>query len=159
MGKELATVFEFYQLVAADAGVTLAVDVETIIKADLDRLLFQRAVGNLVANALAHTPRGGAITLTATASETSTIVEVADTGCGISASHLPHVFDRFYRADQTRSSKNGSVGLGLAIVRSIVDLHQGTVELSTAEGKGTRVTMMFPKKEVPRPTLTYPCAE
>jgi two-component system heavy metal sensor histidine kinase CusS len=112
----------------------------------VDRSLFQRAVGNLVANALAHTPAGGSVTLSATDHNGSTRVEVVDTGCGISAEHLPHVFDRFYRADPTRSSKNGSVGLGLAIVRSIMDLHGGAVEITSEVGRGTRVTLTFPRK-------------
>jgi two-component system, OmpR family, heavy metal sensor histidine kinase CusS len=143
---ELTTVFEFYKLAAAEAGVEFAVSVEGELKADFDRLLFQRAVGNLVANALTHTPLGNAVALTATGDDTMTKVEVADTGCGIPATHLPHVFDRFFRVDQTRSSKNGSVGLGLAIVRSIVDVHGGTVEISSEVGQGTRVALIFPKE-------------
>jgi two-component system heavy metal sensor histidine kinase CusS len=145
VGQELATVCEFYGLSAAEAGVRLTVSVDDKVQADLDRSLFQRAVGNVVANALAHTPKGGSVTLNATGDSRSTRVEVADTGCGIPAGHLPHVFDRFYRADQTRLSRNGSVGLGLAIVRSIMDLHGGTAEISSEVGRGTRVTMIFPR--------------
>jgi signal transduction histidine kinase len=106
--------------------------------------LFQRAVGNLVANAIANTPAGGKVTLSAKEKENSTEVRVADTGCGIAAVHLPHVFDRLYRADRSRSSKNGGIGLGLAIVRSIVELHGGTVEISSEVGRGTLVTLAFP---------------
>ncbi len=146
VGLELARVREFYELAAAEAGVRLAVEVEKKVQADLDRPLFQRAVGNLVANALAHTPPGGSVTLIATGDETSARIEVVDTGDGIPAAHLPHVFDRFYRADYTRSSKNGSVGLGLAIVRSITELHGGTVAIASEAGRGTRVTMIFPGK-------------
>jgi two-component system heavy metal sensor histidine kinase CusS len=145
VGVELATVCEFYGLLATEAGVRLAVSIASNVQADLDRPLFQRAVGNLVANALAHTPEGGTVTLTSACDDTSTRVEVVDTGCGIPAAHLPHVFDRFYRADPSRSSKNGSVGLGLAIVRSIVGLHGGTVDITSEVGQGTRVTMHFPK--------------
>lgn len=144
LGHELASVCEFYGLPAAEAGVRLAVAVDEMVQADLDRSLFQRAVGNLVANALAHTPRGGSVTLTTRSDNKSTRIEVSDTGCGISVEHLPHVFDRFYRADPTRSSKNGSVGLGLAIVRSIMDLHGGSVKITSEVGRGTRVTLIFP---------------
>jgi signal transduction histidine kinase len=84
--------------------------------------------------------------LIATSDEASTRVEVVDTGHGIPAAYLPHVFDRFYRADHTRSSKDGSVGLGLAIVRGITELHGGTVEIASEVGRGTRVTMIFPGK-------------
>jgi two-component system heavy metal sensor histidine kinase CusS len=145
VGQELATVCEFYGLSATEAGVRLAVAVDEKVQADVDRSLFQRAVGNVVANALAHTPKGGSVTLAATGENTSTRVEVADTGCGIPAAHLTHVFDRFYRADPTRLSRNGSVGLGLAIVRSIMDLHGGTVEIASEVGRGTRVIMIFPR--------------
>jgi two-component system heavy metal sensor histidine kinase CusS len=147
IGSELARVCEFYGLAANEAGVRLTVEVEEEIPADLDRPLFQRAVGNVVANALAHTPPGGTVTLTATGDDTSTRIEVVDTGCGIPAAHLPHIFDRFYRADHTRSSRNGSVGLGLAIVRSITALHGGSVEIASEVGRGTCVTMIFPRKE------------
>jgi two-component system heavy metal sensor histidine kinase CusS len=143
---ELATVCEFYSVSATEAGVRLGAAVPKEVYADMDRSLFQRAVGNLVANALAHTPPGGTVTLTATSDATSTRVEVVDTGCGIPAAHLPHVFDRFYRADHTRSSTNGSVGLGLAIVRSITELHGGAVEITSEVGRGTRVALIFPRK-------------
>jgi two-component system heavy metal sensor histidine kinase CusS len=146
VGAELATVCEFYSLPATEAGVRLAVAVDKKVQGNLDRSLFQRAVGNLVANALAHTPAGGTVTLTATGDDASTRVEVVDSGRGIPAGHLPHVFDRFYRADPTRSSKNGSVGLGLAIVRSITELHGGAVEIASEVGRGTRVTLIFPRK-------------
>jgi two-component system heavy metal sensor histidine kinase CusS len=152
LGRELATVCEFYELSAREKGVGLAVAAGKTVQADLDRPLFQRAVGNLIANALAHTPPGGTVTLTATGDETSARVEVADTGPGIPAEHLPHVFDRFYRADHSRSSANGRVGLGLAIVRSITELHGGTVEIASEVGRGTRVRLLFLRKAGDRVT-------
>lgn len=145
VGTELATVCEYYEAAAGEKGVTLAVAVAGPVPAHLNRTLFQRAVCNLVENAVAHTPPGGAVTLTAAATATTTTVVVTDTGAGVPAAHLPHVFDRFYRADQTRTSVARNVGLGLAIVKSIVDLHGGAVGMSSNEGRGTRVTMTFPK--------------
>jgi two-component system heavy metal sensor histidine kinase CusS len=149
---ELATICEFYGLSANEAGVQLSIIVVPKVQADLDRSLFRRAVGNLVANALTHTPAGGSVTVAASGDGISTRIEVADTGCGIPAIHLPHVFERFYRADSTRSSQKGGVGLGLAIVRSIVELHGGTVEIASEVGRGTRVTMIFPRKELAPPS-------
>jgi signal transduction histidine kinase len=70
-------------------------------------------------------------------------VEVTDTGCGISPAHLPHVFDRLYRVDGARTATSGGVGLGLAIVKSIAELHGGNVEISSAEGQGTRVSLVL----------------
>ena len=146
VGRELSTVCEFYEATAAEAGVGLAVASAGPVAAEVNRPLFQRAVGNLVANAIAHTPPGGAVTLTAEAGEVSTRVEVADTGCGIPPDSLPHVFDRLFRVDHARSSAAGNVGLGLSIVKSVAELHGGTVEITSRVGQGTRVTMNFPRK-------------
>lgn len=145
VGVELTKVCDYYEAVAGEKGVKLAVAVPGGVHADLNRMLFQRAVGNLVENAVAHNPPGGTITLTASTNDTSAVVEVIDTGTGIPAAHLPHVFDRFYRADPSRTSSAGNVGLGLAIVKSVVDLHDGNVEIASGEG-GTRFTLTFPRQ-------------
>ena len=152
VGRELATVGEFYEAAAAEAGVELTVEVGGGVVADLSRPLLQRAVGNLVENALAHTGPGGAVSLTATGDGEDVRIEVSDTGRGIDAAHVPHVFDRFYRADPSRSSAGGGVGLGLAIVRSIAELHGGSAALSSRVGEGTRVVLRFPgRASVPPP--------
>jgi two-component system, OmpR family, heavy metal sensor histidine kinase CusS len=145
VAAELAKVREFFEAAAAEGGVRLEVSARPLT-AELNRSLFQRAVTNLVANALAHTPPGGAVTLAASAGDGGARVEVTDTGRGIPADHLPHVFDRFYRVDNSRSS--GGAGLGLAIVRSIVEQHGGRVEIASEVGRGTRVVMTFPGKDV-----------
>jgi two-component system heavy metal sensor histidine kinase CusS len=145
LGEELAAVCEFYEPAATEAGVKLDVVMDKPLPADLDRPLFQRAVGNLVANAIAHTPPGGRVILTAEAVGPAVAVRVSDTGRGIPAAHLPHVFDRFYRVDRSRSSRRGGVGLGLAIVRTIVELHGGAVQLDSEVGRGTCVTLSFPR--------------
>jgi two-component system heavy metal sensor histidine kinase CusS len=146
LGAELTTVCNFYDAAANEAGVRLTVAAQGQAVAEVNRLLFQRAVNNLVSNALAHTPPGGSVTLAATGGETVGVVEVIDTGCGIAAAHLPHVFDRFYRADQARRSGEGAhVGLGLSLVKSIVELHGGTVDISSELGRGTKVTLRFPR--------------
>jgi two-component system heavy metal sensor histidine kinase CusS len=144
VGRELAAVRDFYEAAASEAGVALAVAAPAGLTAELSRPLFQRAVGNLVANALAHTPPGGRVTLSATAEDGRVRVEVADTGRGIATEHLPHLFDRFYRADPARSSSSGGVGLGLAIVRGIAELHGGAVALDSEVGRGTRVSLLLP---------------
>jgi two-component system heavy metal sensor histidine kinase CusS len=145
VGRELEAVRDFYDAAAADAGITLTAQAPAGIVADLDRTLFQRAIGNLVANALAHTPPGGSIRLTATADRDGARVVVADTGGGIPRENLPHVFDRFYRVDGARSTASGRVGLGLAIVKSIATLHRGSAEITSEVGRGTQVALFFPR--------------
>jgi two-component system heavy metal sensor histidine kinase CusS len=145
VGRELAAIREFYEAAAQEAGVTLVVEAPDDLMADLDRTLFQRAVGNLVGNALAHTPAAGIVTLTATPEEETVRIDVSDTGAGIPSEHLPHVFDRFYRADEARTGSSDRVGLGLAIVKTIAALHQGRAEIASTVGRGTRVRLIFPK--------------
>lgn len=145
VGELLGGVREYYETSAADVGVSLTTAVaDQPVIADLDRTLLQRAVGNLVSNALAHTQSGGAIVL-ATHADISTIrIEVSDTGVGIPSEALPRVFDRFFRVDSSRSQASGGTGLGLAIVQSIAVLHGGNVHIWSQLGQGTRVTLHMP---------------
>ena len=150
VGELLGKVREYYEASAADGGVSLETRIagEPVI-AELDRTLLQRAVGNLVSNALANTPPGGAVMLGTTVDFSSphfsTVrIEVSDTGVGIPAEALPRVFDRFFRVDSSRSQGAGGTGLGLAIVQSIATLHGGNVEISSQLGQGTRVTLRVP---------------
>ena len=141
---ELKKLRDFYEVAAGEAGVTLILEAPDGVVAEVDGPLFQQAVGNLIENALTHTSRGGTITLRATQQDGALRIEVTDTGCGIAAEHLPHVFDRFYRVDSARSRQTGGLGLGLAIVKGITTLHGGTVQLQSQPGKGTTVTLSFP---------------
>jgi two-component system, OmpR family, heavy metal sensor histidine kinase CusS len=146
IGRELATIREFYDAPATDAGIRLRLDLDGAdgLCADLDRTLFQRAVGNLIENAMSHTPAGGSVTLAAAAGDGVVRVEVADTGSGIPPEHLPRIFDRFYRVDEGRSKDHGGMGLGLAITRSVATLHGGTIDVASRLGAGTRVSLTFP---------------
>ena len=142
--QEIEAVLDFYEAAAAEAGVELRADDSNGIIACFDRTLFQQAIGNLVANAIAHTPPGGSVTVRSWRTGEVLRVEVADTGRGIAAEHLPHVFNRFYRADPARSGASGNVGLGLAMVRSIAVLHGGSVAMESRPGHGTRVILEAP---------------
>jgi two-component system heavy metal sensor histidine kinase CusS len=144
IGQELAAVREYYAGSASEAGVTLNLGVIDDIVVALDRRLVRQAIGNLVANSIAHTPPGGTIILTAAAEDGHVCIDVHDTGSGIPAADLPRVFDRFYRADRSRSSQTGGMGLGLAIVKGVVTLHGGQTEISSEECKGTKVRLRFP---------------
>jgi signal transduction histidine kinase len=104
--------------------------------------LFERAVGNLLDNALRFTAEYGKIRVAVSRHNNDFEVAVHDNGSGISAEHLPHVFDRFYRAESSRSSDGA--GLGLALVKSIVELHGGFATVQSEVGHGTMVTLKFP---------------
>jgi two-component system heavy metal sensor histidine kinase CusS len=144
VAPELEVAREFYDGLAAEAGVTLRVEAANGLAAPLDRALFRQAISNLLANAIAHTPAHGQVTLRAETQDNDLVVAVSDTGVGIPPEHLPHIFDRFYRADRARTNSAERVGLGLAIVRSIAMLHGGSASASSSAGQGTRVSLRFP---------------
>jgi signal transduction histidine kinase len=119
---------------------------------EADPLLFRQALSNVVSNALRHTPRGGKVTVSVKRPDPEWVaVEVRDTGSGIDPAHLPKVFDRFYRSDHSRSQFSGGAGLGLPIVKSIMQLHRGEAEIRSEPVKGTTVILKFP---FPPPTAT-----
>ncbi len=129
---------------AEAAGVGLAVDIQSApdaltVTADYHRL--DQVLGNLIANALHHTPTGGTITLCGRADMGSVVVEVSDTGAGIAPDELPHIFDRFW--SRGAEGKAGS-GLGLAIARSIVEAHGGDIEAASEPGQGTTMRVRLP---------------
>jgi two-component system, OmpR family, heavy metal sensor histidine kinase CusS len=145
VGELLSGIREYYEAPAADRGVSLSTVVpnEPVI-AQLDRALLQRAVGNLVSNALAHTPPGKSVVLGASVETAAVRIEVSDAGMGIPPEALPRVFDRFFRVDESRSQASGGTGLGLSIVQSIMLLHGGNVEIASQVGQGTQVTLRVP---------------
>jgi two-component system sensor histidine kinase BaeS len=126
------------------AAVTVAIDPRAAeVTADAGRL--EQILRNLVSNARRHTPDDGRIDIRATRDGRQVRIAVADTGSGIRPEHLPHVFDRFYRADPSRDRATGGAGLGLAIVRRLVEAHGGSVAAaSEGEGLGTTVTISIP---------------
>jgi two-component system, OmpR family, heavy metal sensor histidine kinase CusS len=142
---ELDAVCAFCEPLAVEAGVQLVVEASGPIRFDLERALFRRAVGNLITNALAHTPVSGRVTVSAREESGRLAVSVADTGLGIAAEHLPHLFDRFYRVDAARTAGDG-VGLGLAIVRSIAEMHGGHATAESRPSEGTVVTLSLPRR-------------
>ncbi len=142
----------YYEASAVDGGIYLSTrSGDGPVIAELDRTLIQRAVGNLVSNAVAHTPSGGSVVMAASSESAMVRIEVADTGIGIPPEALPRVFDRFFRVDPSRSQALGGTGLGLAIVQGIMLLHGGKVEIVSQPGKGTRAILSMPAAA---PTMT-----
>lgn len=113
-----------------------------------DRLRLRQALLAVLDNALRHTPAGGRVTLSAAARGRSADIVIADTGAGIPPEHLPRLFERFYQADPSHTSK-GSAGLGLAIARSLVEAMRGHIGIASEVGQGTRVTFTLPAAEGP----------
>jgi two-component system heavy metal sensor histidine kinase CusS len=145
LGRLLIDLRDYYDAAAAEAGVALSASAGSDpILANVDRLLLLRALGNLVSNALVHCSQGDSIALTAQRQSGQILIEVRDTGSGISPDALPRVFDRLYRADPARSRNSGGAGLGLAIVRQIVFLHGGNVQIASTPGVGTTVSVVLP---------------
>ncbi len=132
------------------AAAAKAITVHCEVQADLnvlgDRDRLQQVVWNLVSNALKFTPKGGAITVRLEEVDGDVQIEVADTGIGIAADFLPFVFDRFRQADSSMSRRHNGLGLGMAIVRHLVELHGGTVAVESAgENLGTTFKLRLPK--------------
>jgi two-component system heavy metal sensor histidine kinase CusS len=150
IGALLSSVRDYYEASALESGVTLHLHCEGEVAGEVDGPLLQRALGNLVSNALAHTAAGGAVWLSAAQQSRQLRIEVKDTGSGISAEALPKVFDRFYRADPARARGSGGTGLGLAIMRQIVVLHGGDVKIESHPGEGTTVSVTLPASEETR---------
>ena len=133
---------------AADRkGVKLVTDLpDEPIRQPHDPQRMGQVLGNLLGNAIKFTPRGGEVRVTLEPTSDGAELRVADTGVGINAAELPYVFDRFYRGAQAHESRAAGSGLGLSIVRSIVEMHSGRVSISSTPGQGTEVAVDLPRE-------------
>ena len=146
--REMEAVREFHEAQAEEKGISMSCAGQARI--DADPTLFRRALSNLVSNALRHTPRGGEVRLAVRQDEGGSVqVSVHDTGCGIAPEHLPKIFDRFYRPDRPSPENPEGTGLGLAIVKSIMELHGGSVTVSSDGAAGTTFALRFPPRRAP----------
>ncbi|MEV0405219.1 ATP-binding protein [Actinoallomurus sp. NPDC050550] len=139
--EQIATV---HRAAAAAAGLALTTEVRGTLRLDADPVRLRQAVGNLISNAVRYTPAGGRVTLRAYADGGDVLIEVADTGPGIAPEHLPYVFDRFWRAEKSRSRQTGGSGLGLAIVRHLAEAHGGSAAVRSEPGRGATFTLRLP---------------
>lgn len=143
------------QAKADAAGVVLKLtgpEVSAIVAGDAN--LLEQIAGNLISNGIRHTPGGGTVTVQVSCLPNPQLL-VVDSGCGIAAEHLPRIFDRFYRVDESRGRSSGGNGLGLAICRSLAELHGATIECQSEPGKGSVFTVQFPQPpSVPTSTQT-----
>jgi heavy metal sensor kinase len=131
-------------LLAEDKGISVECDVQKSVTVEGDQSRIKQVVVNLLDNAIKYTPDGGSIKLRVHASNGEAILEVSDTGIGIPAAALPHVFERFFRVDAAHSREVEGAGLGLAIVKSICNAHGGRVEVESVENKGSTFKVRLP---------------
>ncbi|ANP52732.1 two-component system sensor histidine kinase BaeS [Streptomyces griseochromogenes] len=143
-GDLLGQVTAAHRVAADAAGVALRAEADDTAWLEADPVRMRQALGNLVSNALRHTPADGMVTLTARRDGEEVVLTVADTGTGIAPEDLPHVFDRFWRAEKSRSRRTGGSGLGLPIVRHLVAAHGGTAEAASEPGQGAVFTLRLP---------------
>ena len=142
---------DYYQAIADERNITFVVEDDAMIS--VDPMLFKRVIHNVISNAVRYTKDNEKITITmASLNKSHAQITVTDTGIGIDQTHLSHLFDRFYRVDPSRSSQSGGVGLGLSIVKSIMDLHQGEVVIESQLGVGTSVRLRVPATSSPLPS-------
>ncbi len=128
-----------------ERGVSLCVDApDRLPPVEADPDCLRQVVQNLVENAVRHTPQGGEVRIVLVKEDGGVRLAVADTGTGIAAEDLSHIFEHFYRTDQSRSRSSGGTGLGLAIVKSLVEAHRGRVGVESAPGAGSVFTVTLP---------------
>ena len=130
---------------ARERGVELTVSrtgIDPVIEFDETRL--RQIVTNLVENALTHTPNNGSVTVEISGSTDGLKIVISDSGAGIASGDLPHIFDQFYRADPSRNRATGGAGLGLTIVKKLVEAHGGTVAVTSSLGDGSTFTVLLP---------------
>jgi signal transduction histidine kinase len=131
-------------LIAETRHIDVATQIQPSITITGDRVRLHQALLNVIENAVKYTPDGGSVRIEVASDDTHVRVVVADTGVGIPADQLPHIYDRFFRVDKARSKSIHGTGLGLSIVKWIVDAHDGTIETRSTEGRGTTVEIAFP---------------
>jgi heavy metal sensor kinase len=137
-------VAEHLSPLAGIRGLHLKLDVPDELIVRGDALGLERAIRNLVENALHHTPAGEEIVIRAHVEKSEACIEVIDRGVGIAPEHLPRLFDRFYRVDTARNRAAGGAGLGLSIVKAIAEAHGGSVKVSSVPGAGSTFTIQLP---------------
>jgi signal transduction histidine kinase len=138
------TVHQRFARMAEEKGVAFSIAAPAALPLRGDAVAIGQILGNLITNALRHTPAGESVTLAAGAAPGTVVYQVTDTGEGIPPAHLPRLFDRFHRVDKSRSREAGGAGLGLAIVKTLVEAHGGGISVESTLGKGSTFTVTLP---------------
>jgi signal transduction histidine kinase len=136
---------DLYEDLAEDRGVRIDYDVPGDQVVIVDRNRMRQVLANLLDNAVKYTPGGGHVEITAAEEGSHAVLRVTDTGIGIPAEERPHIWDRLYRGDKSRSERG--LGLGLSLVKAIVEAHGGRVAVQSTPGQGSRFTLRLPAGE------------
>ena len=150
MGELLRDIQRDWNLRFSDKEVTLRLQLtEKLPRIQADRARMEQVMNNLLENALKFTPAKGEVVISAAPANGQLEIRVQDNGAGIPAADLPHIFERFYRADKARNRAGGGTGLGLSIVKHLVQIHQGNVRAESREGRGTTIIIELPAEPHP----------
>jgi len=143
LGQITAESVEHLRPLAATRGISIQSALSVVkCRGDADRL--KQVITNLISNAIYYNKEGGEIKVSSAQDDQSAILKVSDTGVGIPAENFPHIFERFWRADQSRTQADGRSGLGLAIAHAIVEVHHGSIEVASEPDKGSTFTVRLP---------------
>lgn len=145
MSRLIGEVADIFVVDADEKNVQLVCELAEDDEVYCDASRMKQVLINLIGNAIRYTPEGGSVEIRQFRPEDGSVrVEVSDTGPGIPPEKLPYIFHRFYRVDEGRSRSDGGIGLGLAIARQFVEAHDGTLEVTSAAGQGSRFTILLP---------------
>lgn len=147
LNNELKLILEFYEPLALEKEIQLKLESNENIIGFVEKRLFDRAIGNLIQNAIQYCPAGSKVLIHLYSTHDTTFIDVKDNGPGISSEHIPFLFNRLYRVDSSRNHNSGGLGLGLSIVTSVMKAHKGKAEVRSEKGKGSCFSLHFPKTE------------
>jgi heavy metal sensor kinase len=157
LGEVVTDLVDQFQIPAEEKDVRLTASIEPCAPVEADHTQIERLLSNLLSNAVKYTPKGGSVrVVVGPAREPGwTKVSVEDTGVGIPAENLPHIFDRFYRVRNAQTNAIQGLGLGLSFVAWIVEAHGGRIDVASNDGEGTRFTVLLPSgPDAPEPAPT-----
>jgi two-component system, OmpR family, sensor histidine kinase BaeS len=141
--------YEMFMPIFKEKGVHLHIEEpkqEELFEADKDKLM--QILSNILNNALKYTPEGKNVTLSVQTDKEGYVgFKIQDEGSGMAEDDIPHIFERFYRGDKSRDRKTGGVGIGLSIVKALMDAHKGLIKVKSKLNKGTSITLWFPQED------------
>ena len=144
--QELINMKDLYEGIAEEKSIKILILCNKDLKSIVDKVLFQRIISNLLSNAITYNKQNGEVILGANLSENYLNIEITDTGIGIPEKSIPHLFNRFYKIENSQHPSSKNLGLGLSMVKSMVGMHKGTIEIKSKKEIGTTVFIKLPRK-------------